>query len=56
MTVGEQIELIKKHNEVLKQLLDDPHPGIAMWMIAVGQQLDAIAALAPSYRHKDDVK
>jgi predicted transcriptional regulator len=50
MTVGEQIELIKRHNEVLKQLLDDPHPGLITWMDAVGHQLDAIAALAPSYR------
>ena len=54
MTVGEQIELLKERTTQLQRLLDDPHPGLAAWMIMVGNALDNIAALAPSYKKVDE--
>ncbi len=54
MTVGEQIETLKERAARLQGLLDDPHPGLATWMMMVGRALDSIAELAPSYRKADE--
>jgi len=54
MTVGEQIEVLKERAARLQGLLQEPYVGLATWMMAVGNTLDSIAELAPSYRKVDE--
>lgn len=49
MTLDERIQELKQKACRLNSLLDDPHPGLATWMIAVGRAIDDIAEHAPSY-------
>lgn len=37
-----QLQIIKDEVNRLKQLLDNPEPGIYMWMVAVGDQLKKV--------------
>lgn len=36
---------LKKHADSLSQLLADPHPGLATWLMAVRGRLHALATL-----------
>lgn len=44
-TIEEDIEDMKELNRQLKALLDDPHPGLATWMMAVIRVLNGFNAV-----------